>query len=615
MGDLTKDDNKTRGKLIQELSELRLQNAALGKTITGNRSAELAVEKGRYAERIIDTLHEPLIVLDHDLRVVSANDFFYEVFKVKPEKTVGQFIYDLGNKQWNIPKLRELLETILPSKATFDNYEVEHYFPSIGRHIMLLNAREIKKVLGQEEIILLAIEDITERKRIESLVTESEGLYRGVFETASDGIMLLEKREGKITHTNPAVERMLGYSTKECIGSKLNDIGFVLDLSDFQTTMLNLNKNGVINYTDVPVTTRTGQHIDTDIYLVDKTRVVQCNIRDITDRKQAAEALRESEFRYHLLFDEAQDGIALANEETGEILDCNQALCFMTGKNKTEILGQPQSILHSPHRLINGHSSSFPVPETEDPGKSIEDNLLSKSGKMIPVEIRSSRVRTNGGDYLLGIFRDITDRKLAEKKLLQILVRLRKALNTTIQVMVSTIETKDPYTAGHQIRSATLAWAIAIEMGLTQDKIDGLRMASSIHDIGKLSIPAEILSKPTKLSEIEFSLIKEHPQKGYEILRNIESPWPLAEIVFQHHERMDGSGYPRGLKGDDILVEARVLMVADVVEAMATHRPYRPALGIDKALEEISHNKGILYDPEVVEVCLRLFNEKGYKLD
>ena len=610
-----KDDNKTRVQLAHELSELRLQNAALGKTITGNRSAELAVEKGRYAERIIDTLHEPLIVLDHDLRVVSANDFFYEVFKVKPEKTVGQFIYDLGNKQWNIPELRELLETILPSKATFDNYEVEHYFPTIGRHIMLLNAREIKKVLGREEIILLAIEDITERKRLESLVTESEGLYRGAFETASDGIMFLEKGEGKITHTNPAAEKMLGYSAKECIGSKLNDIGFMLDMSDFQTTMLNLNKNGVINYTDVPVTTKTGQHIDTDIYLVDKTRMVQCNIRDITDRKQAVEALRESEFRYHLLFDEAQDGIAMANAETGEILDCNRALCRMTGKNKTELLGQPQSILHPQHHLINGHSSSFHVHKTADPGQSIEDNLLSKSGKMIPVEIRASRVRTNGCDYLLGIFRDITDRKLAEKKLLQTLERLRKALSTTIQVMVSTIETRDPYTAGHQIRSATLAWAIATEMGLTQNKIDGLRMASSIHDIGKLSIPAEILSKPTKLSELEFSLIKEHPQKGYEILKNIESPWPLAEIVYQHHERMDGSGYPRGLKGDDILIEARILMVADVVEAMASHRPYRPALGIDKALEEISQNKGILYDPEVAEVCLRLFNEKGYKLD
>jgi HD-GYP domain-containing protein (c-di-GMP phosphodiesterase class II) len=150
-------------------------------------------------------------------------------------------------------------------------------------------------------------------------------------------------------------------------------------------------------------------------------------------------------------------------------------------------------------------------------------------------------------------------------------------------------------------------------MGLTQEKIEGIRMAGSIHDIGKLSIPAEILSKPTKLTEIEFSLIKQHSLSGYEMLKDVESPWPLAEIVHQHHERMNGSGYPRNLKGDEILLEARIMAVADVVEAMASHRPYRPTLGIEAALEEIEKNRGILYDNTVVDTCLRLFREKGYQ--
>jgi putative nucleotidyltransferase with HDIG domain len=210
---------------------------------------------------------------------------------------------------------------------------------------------------------------------------------------------------------------------------------------------------------------------------------------------------------------------------------------------------------------------------------------------------------------------DITRRKEAEEQLQHTLDSLRKAVNTTIQVMVSAVETRDPYTAGHQIRSADLARAIATEMGLPQDKIDGIRMAGSIHDIGKLSIPAEILSKPTKLSEIEFSLIKEHAKKGYEMLKDVESPWPLAEIVYQHHERMDGSGYPRNLKGEEILIEARILTVADVVEAMASHRPYRPGLGIEAALDEIEKNKGIFYDVAVADACLRLFREKGFKLE
>ncbi|MBA4397394.1 MAG: hypothetical protein C0394_08430 [Syntrophus sp. (in: bacteria)] len=163
-------------------------------------------------------------------------------------------------------------------------------------------------------------------------------------------------------------------------------------------------------------------------------------------------------------------------------------------------------------------------------------------------------------------------------------------------------------------RSADLARAIATEMGLPREKIDGIYLAGSIHDVGKLSVPAEIMSKPTKLTNIEFSLIKEHSQRGYEILKDVESSWPLAEIVYQHHERMNGSGYPRNLKGDEILMAARILAVSDVVEAMASHRPYRPALGIDSALEEISKNRGILYDAEAADACLKLFEEKRYRL-
>jgi HD-GYP domain-containing protein (c-di-GMP phosphodiesterase class II) len=151
-------------------------------------------------------------------------------------------------------------------------------------------------------------------------------------------------------------------------------------------------------------------------------------------------------------------------------------------------------------------------------------------------------------------------------------------------------------------------------MGLSKEQINGIRLAGSIHDIGKLSVPAEILAKPTKLTDLEFSLIKEHSQVGYEMLKNVESPWPLAQIVYQHHERMNGSGYPRNLKGDEILIDARIMAVADVVESMASHRPYRPALGIDAALEEIEKNKGILYDPAVADACLRLFREKNYKI-
>ena len=190
---------------------------------------------------------------------------------------------------------------------------------------------------------------------------------------------------------------------------------------------------------------------------------------------------------------------------------------------------------------------------------------------------------------------------------------LQKAVYGIIEAMGLTVETRDSYTAGHQRRVAEIAGAIAIETGLSEHQVEGVRIAGLIHDIGKISVPAEILSKPGKITEHEFGIIKSHPKVGYDILRKINFPWPISQIVLQHHERMDGSGYPQGLSGKAILLEARIMAVADVVEAMSSHRPYRPALGIDKALEEISKNREMLYDPEVVDACLMLFKDKGFK--
>jgi putative nucleotidyltransferase with HDIG domain len=248
-------------------------------------------------------------------------------------------------------------------------------------------------------------------------------------------------------------------------------------------------------------------------------------------------------------------------------------------------------------------------------GSIFEYEIIRKDGTRRQIEVSASLKKDSSGNMIGfgGTARDITERKRAEEQLQQTLESLRKSVGATIQVMVSAVEMRDPYTAGHQIRTADLARIIATEMGLPKEKIDGIRMAGSIHDIGKISIPAEILSKPTKLTNNEFSLIKEHSHSGYEMLKDVESPWPLAQIVYQHHERMDGSGYPRNLKGNEILIEARIMAVADVVEAMASHRPYRPGLGIDAALAEIEKNKGTIYDNTVANACLKLFREKGYQ--
>jgi putative two-component system response regulator len=204
--------------------------------------------------------------------------------------------------------------------------------------------------------------------------------------------------------------------------------------------------------------------------------------------------------------------------------------------------------------------------------------------------------------------------KLLVRQLYETNMQLERTLEQTIEALSSATEMRDPYTAGHQRRVAKLACAIAEEMGLSEEQTKGIRLTGLVHDVGKISVPAEILTKPSTLSDIEMSLIMTHSQSGYDILKAVQFPWPIAKIVLQHHERMDGSGYPLGIRGEDILLEARIMAIADVVEAMSSHRPYRAALGIDSALEEIDNNRGILYDPEVVNTCMVLLTRRGYGL-
>ncbi|MEN6465779.1 MAG: HD domain-containing phosphohydrolase, partial [Syntrophaceae bacterium] len=253
--------------------------------------------------------------------------------------------------------------------------------------------------------------------------------------------------------------------------------------------------------------------------------------------------------------------------------------------------------------------------ELKEKGEAInfEADFFSKEGGILHGLASSAMIEIHGVQCCLTIIRDITRHIQTENELKESLQQVRVAIGTTIQVLVSAVEGKDRYTSGHQRRATDLARSIATDMGLPRERIEGLRMAGIVHDIGKLTVPSEILNKPGLLSFLELSLIKEHAQSGYDILKNVKSPWPLADIVHQHHERIDGSGYPQRLRGEEIMMEARILAVADVIEAMCSHRPYRPAAGIDAALEEIEKNKGRSYDPVVADSCLKLFREKRFQ--
>ena len=599
-----KDGDKIISQLTDELTQLRLQNAAMGNSINGIISHELAAEEARrYAESIVETIREPLLVLDAGLKIISANRNFYKTFKVTPDETIGSYIYDLGDKQWDIPKLRELLEEVLPEKEAFDDFEVEHNFENIGHKIMLLNARQIHRKDSGAKMILLAIEDVTARRRTEILLKDSEDLYRGIFKTASDGILLLEKSEGKITHANPAAEKMLGYSTKEVVGNKLQDIGFMIDTSDFHATMQILDKNGIINYNEIPVTTKTGQHMHADIYLVNKTMVVQCNIRDITERKRAEQELRASEKKYRTVVENANEAIFVVQDM--KLVFANRATGHMIGYSKEILKSKTITEFIHPHdrnMVADYHRKRL---KGEKVPRVYSFRVISQDGTVKWTELNTAVIKWKEKPATLNFLNDITERK-------QALEKMKKALNATVQLISKTVEMKDPYTSGHQQRVADLALAMATEMGLSTDQQDFIYTAATIHDIGKIAIPADILSKPSKLTPPEFDLMKTHNQASYNILKDIEFPWPVADVVLQHHERMDGSGYPHGLKGDEILPESRILAVADVVAAMSSHRPYRPTRGLDFALEEISKNKGVLYDENSVNACLELFGQKGF---
>ncbi len=337
------------------------------------------------------------------------------------------------------------------------------------------------------------------------------------------------------------------------------------------------------------------------VYSVEKENFVAV-FENITERRKA-------EKDYQSIFENVQEGIFRSTPE-GKIILANEAMAKMFGYDSpAEIMADITDAALQLYAYPEDRAKMKAIMEEQNVVRNYEIQFHRKDGGAFWASATMKAIR-NGKDRILyfeGILEDITERK-------QNIARLRKTLGGAVQAIASLVETRDPYTAGHQRRVADLARAIATEMGLSGDQIDGIRIAGTIHDLGKISVPSEILTIPRKLTALEYSLIKNHPQSGYDILKDIEFPWPIARMIVEHHERINGSGYPNGLPGEDLLIESKILSVADVVEAMATHRPYRPALGIDAALSEITANRGILYDPEVVDACLRLFRDKGYQI-
>jgi PAS domain S-box-containing protein/putative nucleotidyltransferase with HDIG domain len=340
-------------------------------------------------------------------------------------------------------------------------------------------------------------------------------------------------------------------------------------------------------------------------------------------RRRVERAVFGSEVRYRLIAERAADAMWTVDMDMRPTY-VSPSITGLLGYSVQEAMAKPMQEIFTPDsfKLVTELLEEELGIENRDQkglarSRTLELELIRNDGSLVPVEVKYTFLRDVEARpvEVLAIARDISERKQEQEAAKRNTERLITAMEHAIQAMTIVVEMRDPHTAGHQQRATQLACAIAKEIGLSKERIGGLRLAGLIHDIGKVRVPAEILMNPDGLSEPEFMMIKAHPRLGYDILRTIDFPWPVAQIVLQHHERMDGSGYPSGLSGEDIIMEARILAVADVVDAMASHRPYRPALGIGKALEEISQNKGVLYDSRAADACLTLFRDKKFRFE
>jgi PAS domain S-box-containing protein len=493
------------------------------------------------------------------------------------------------------------------------------------RFPVLITPSVIRDGAGEPVCAFAIIRDISERRRAERELRQSEEKFAAAFHASPDLISITRLSDGKLLEVNEAYSRLLGYTRAESIGKTTSGLSLWVDLADRATLVASLEESGQISDFETTLRRKDGRLLT----CVCSAQTLEFGgetcflavVHDITARKQAENALAESERRYrsstallshgeslaHLgswEWDVASD-MTTASEEWqrlhGLTGDCfsNDEILLTCHEDDREAMraalaeAAAGGLYRLDHRIVH--------PKTHE-----VRHLMTYGTPLFDAEGRLETV--------IGASLDVTPRVCADEVLREREERLRRALGDTVAALGATVAMRDPYTAGHERRVSELACLIATRLGWSEEAIERLRIAALVHDVGKIAVPAEILSKPARLTENEFALVKAHAAAASEILARIDFGGPVAEIVLQHHERLDGSGYPRGLRGEEILPGARILAIADVVEAMITHRPYRPALSLEEALAEIGPQSRGRFDPEAAEVCRRLFEEEGFTL-
>jgi len=606
------------------LNKEKTDNSDLSKQAeakVADQAREVELERNK-AQRYLDIIGSILVALDSQGRITLFNKKACEMLGWTEQEALGQNWFDLC-----VPEnVRENVRGVFDQLMTGDVAPVEYY-----ENVLLTKSGEQRTIAfhnastfddtGRIIGVLFSGQDITEHKQAQEKLEASLTFTKNLISSMQDGFSVLDKN-GCTMDANPAFLLMTGFSSEELIGActphpywppeEYENINAVFqktfkdDASDFELTFM--RKNG--ERFPVIVSPSSVKNKEGDIVSYIAT------VKDITERKQAEMALAESEERFSLAMKGANDGVWDWNLLTNEVVFSGRWKS-MLGYSEDEL----ENNFETWERLVHPDDIERAKKHIDDyltcksPKYEIEFRMLHKDGHWVDILARGFAVRDESGEKavrLVGTHVDITERNIARDALKEKAEEIREGLIGTVLAVSRAVEARDPYTAGHQRSVSALSRSIAQEMGLDKYQIEGVRMGALIHDIGKIQMPAEILSKPGKLTEAEYKLIQAHPEAGYEILKDVKFPWPIADIARQHHERVDGSGYPQGLKGDEICIEARIVAVADVVEAMSSHRPYRPGLGIDLALEEIQSHKGTLYDEAVSNACIKIFTEKRF---
>jgi len=596
-------------------------NAIIGITcvaidITLRRKTEQAlIESEEKYRTVFENTGTAMLVIEEDMTGFMVN--------TQCEKLTGYSKEEIENKmKWTdfvIPEdLGRMKQYHIARRKSGEKPPTEYEFRMIDKKGTVKDIFTKIGVIPNTKKSIASMIDISELKKVQEGLRSSREEYFNLFNNANDLIQVVNPT-GEFLAVNKKCLETLEYSQEEVKGLRVNNIIRKDKLKQVNEQMQEVKNGKSIDFETVFIS-KSGKEINVEgrgngLFKDGKFVSAVGIFRDITKRKQAEKNVKSAKDELEIIIDSVP-AIIFYKDIEGRIIRTNKANADAFGVPIKDMVGKTPEELFPQEQAEKMRKDDKEVIISGKPKRNIIESYTTPEGiKWQTTDKIPYRDKTGKIIGIIGLAKDITVQRKSEKKLQQSYQKLKKTMDATIDTISKIIEIKDPYTAGHQKGVSQLATAIAKELNLSSDKIEGIRIASLLHDIGKISVPTEILSKSTKLSDIEFSLIKEHSQTGYNILKSIDFSYSVAQIVLQHHERLNGSGYPNHLKGEDILPEAKIIEVADVVEAMSSFRPYRPALGIDVALEEISKNKGILYDPEVVDACIKLFKEKGFKFE